>query len=132
MIESAVIAVSARTPIQVWPRIRHRGRPGYSGRHFDAVSPAADTPLSVALTIHERDYRKVIADETERRLAAGEQPESVMAWQSEQFTAAKATERLAKVDGSFDEVVRLLESTTQYPAIKALVRQAKREAKRSA
>ena len=120
------------TPLQVWPRISHRGRPGYSGRHFDAVSPQADTPLSVAHTIHEREYRERIAAEVERRRVAGEDFAVTLAWQSEQFTAAKAAERCAQVDNSFDEVIRLLESTTQYPAIKALVRWAKREARRAA
>ncbi len=117
------------SPAQAWPRQQHRGRPGYSARHFAAVSPAADTPLSVALTIEDRQYRERIKDETAHRLAAGERAVDVFTWQGEQFTAAKAEERYAAVASSFARVIELLESTTQYPAIKALVRQAKRASK---
>lgn len=118
--------MSPRTPLEAWPRQQRRGRPGYSARHFAAVSPPADTPLSVAHTLADRARRAAVADETERRLKDGEDPAAVMAWQSEQFSAAKAMERCAELDGSFERVIALLEAAPQFPAMKALVRQAKR------
>lgn len=131
MAQAYNVLMSPSTPIQAWPRQQHRGRPGYSAAHFAAVSPQADTPLSVALTIENRQYRERVAAEVERRREAGEGYEEILAWQSEQFSFAKGQERLAAVEGSFERVIELLESVPQYPAFKALVRWAKREQRRS-
>lgn len=119
-----------RTPIEAWPRVTHRGRPGYSARGLNSVSPPAETPLSVAATLEDRAHRERVAVEADRRLAAGDPEILVRAWHDAQFSAAKAEQRYSVLCNSFDAVIAHLEAWAQ-PAAKPLIRQARAAQRRA-
>jgi len=124
--------VNARTPIEAWPPpVRPQGRPGYSGRHFATVSPPDDDPLRVAERLAARLDSERISVEARARIKAGEPYSSVLEWQERTLSKAGA-ERWARLSASFDDVIAALGGAVQAPAIKALLRQARRAAALSA
>lgn len=120
------------TPIQAWPPVRGRGAPGYSAKHFAAVlPPPSDDPLRVAERIQHRRNAECIVTEAKRRVEAGSDWSDVLDWQS------RAVDELnqaswAALCVSFDLVISTLEGEKQTPAMKQLVRVAKRAARRAA
>jgi hypothetical protein len=117
------------TPIEVWPAIKHTGRPGYSRRHFAALAGAPEDLLRVAERIGAALDAVVVADYAKNKLSAGEDVSAVLDWQTRALTRM-ADERWARLCASFGAVITTLESAPQTPAIKALVRQAKQAARR--
>jgi len=113
-------------PIDIWPPQRHRGRPGYSGRGLDAVSPAAETPLSVAATIVDNQVRDEVWAEAEAKFGRDlSRMDERSRWAGGEITA-RGMARYRDLCGSLGLVLEALESAKPTPAIKALIRQVNR------
>jgi hypothetical protein len=95
------------------------------------VSPPDDDPLRVAERLAARLDSERISVEARARIKAGEPYSSVLEWQERTLSKAGA-ERWARLSASFDDVIAALGGAVQAPAIKALLRQARRAAALSA
>lgn len=111
------------TPILAWPRQRFRGAPGYSAKHFSALSGGSDDPLSAAETIAAYADAKRIGLEARAKLAAGEDYDAVLDWQTTAITQTR-TARWNELCSSFDKVLEWLQSVPQTPPMRRLVRAA--------
>lgn len=119
------------TPREVWAPRRIQGRPGYSARGLNSVSPPDDTPLSVAGRIVDQRIHDAVRAECERRHAAGEPREAIEGFRSEIMglngLRFVAWEWLC---GSFEAVLFVLEAEWREHPRKAwlapLIRQARR------
>lgn len=124
----SAVRSTARTPIERWPGVRAKGRPGYSARGLQAFVDN-DDPLRVAERIAANEEADRLSAEVERRLAASE---TVPPMFDEISHARQAC--WAKLCASFAEVVAVLErehARKPTPAIKRLLsaaRRAQREA----
>ncbi len=58
-------------PIEAWPSIQYRGKPGYNARHFRTLHDSGNDPLRVAERIVSRRLGDEINEETHARLAGG-------------------------------------------------------------
>lgn len=116
-----------KTPIDVWPARRFRGRPGYSAAHFSALAGEPNDPLTVATRIATRCAADVIAEQTQKRFKAGESWSVVTEWQSSALTQS-AAEVYERLKGSFDAVIEVL-SASNRAGIRALARQVRRAQK---
>jgi hypothetical protein len=113
------------TPITAWPPRKLSGKPGFSSGHFAALAGAEEDPLRVAERIAARRDGERIGEEARARLERGDDFGDVRDWQSREMTDAGAR-RWEALCASFDEVIKVLESVEQTPAIRRLVREAKR------
>lgn len=112
------------TPIATWPSQRRSGRPGYSGRGLDAVSPPADDPLRVAERIAASAIHQAVLAESEERF--GREPHAT----ASEWRRAEIQQRTAaswvRLCASFDAVIDVLRSATPTPVMRQLIRQAER------
>jgi len=119
-----------RTPIERWPAAGHRGKPGYSARHYRDLAGAAEDPLRVAERITAREDADRLCADVERRLSAGETVPPMF----DAISHARQR-RWAELCSSFDEVIAVLEREHRRAPTKALkrliaeARQAANEAK---
>lgn len=112
-------------PIDIWPPVRGRGAPGYSARHFAAVSPPSDDPLRVAERIAYRQIAESVHAESKIRLDAGEDFSTVLEWQSRELGRRKE-DAWHSLCGSLGLVLEKLESVPPTPGILQLIKVAKR------
>jgi len=120
----------AATPLQAWPARKFRGSPGYSAGHYAMLAGAAEDPLRVAERIQAIRDGDEIAAFAKGRVDGGANWADVSDWQSRELSR-KSEERWARLSSHFDEVIAVLESAPQTPAMKQLVRLAKREQRRA-
>lgn len=90
--------MTSRKPIDIWPKIKFGGRPGYSAAHFARVSGEQDDPLRLAA-----------------RLAARRQ------------TFAERDAYWPQLCDSLELVIAELEAYGDEPGIKPFLRAARRE-----
>lgn len=116
------------TPIETWPAQRYHGAPGYSARHFRAVSPPADDPLRVAERIVARVNAEAVHAEMCQRYPSLDDLDAALSWQSKELSARdqRSWEALC---GSLDAVIAALELAPQTPAMRRLVKVAMRAKK---
>jgi hypothetical protein len=125
---------AARTPIEAWPPIKYRGKPGYSAKYYAAMAGAPEDPLRVADRIAARRVGETVSEEAKARIAAGEDFSAVLEWQSRELTSRREAE-WRRLCGSFDAVIAELESSPlakTSAGIKRIISQAKRAARQEA
>lgn len=91
-------------PDKIWPRPTVRGKAGYSARHFERVGLAADSPLTVAARLRDRE------------LSDAAWPDRESAYQ--------------ELCGSLELVIAVLSRHAVMPGIARYLRDARRAAKR--
>jgi len=126
--------MTPRTPLEKWPDPVYHGRPGYSARHFRAVSPPSDNPLTVARRIvDERASNLGIQARGAAFLAGDNSAETRKRIDHEDLQRRLLA--LKRVNERFEDVIAALESAAdtpfgKSPVGKSFLRQA-RAAKRA-
>lgn len=117
-----------KRPIELWPPPARRGRPGYSARHFAALAGTPNDPLRVAERCASRAIAEAIAAEMPAKmeeLGAS----AALDWQRHELIGRQASMWAALCE-SLELVITVLEVERQTPDMKAVLREARRAARR--
>lgn len=117
-----------KTPIDVWPTIKHTGRRGYSANHFAMLAGGQDDPLRIAERLRARAIGTAVAAEAGARLEAGESYAETLAWQRQEL-ATRLESAWRMLCQSFVLVIGELEKAPQTPDVKRALKVAKKAAK---
>jgi hypothetical protein len=115
------------TPIQTWPTITHRGRPGYSRKYFAAMAGAQDDPLRIAERIAHRRIGEEVNAAASARVANGHAWSTVIEWQTREISR-RVEAKWQELCGSFEAVLAELKTAPPTPAMKRAIAQCKRAA----
>lgn len=120
--------MSARRPIDLWPPPKRRGRPGYSARHFASLAGAPNDPLRVAERCASRAIAEAVRAEMPAKIAELG-TSAALDWQRTELVGRQAS-MWAMLCESLELVITVLEAERQTPDMKAVLREARRAARR--